>query len=268
MSDEITASHASVASTLTDRLIGRLRWIAVRGLAAVTAGVLILGLGGRLVMFISRLLHPDAVGRFTENGNRIGEFTVEGTLGLLIFGGLAGGLFAGVVWVIVKEWVPDKPLIVGLGATAIGGFLLIEADNPDFLILTPPVVDLILLLSLVFLFGFVLHRLDAVLERRLPARRGVLSTIVYALLAVVGIPLTIGTLGLFFSASACSCMHPPIWTGVMLVITAVVTLSWWILDLRGAIAPPAGLRLAGRMATAAAVVAGAVHLTATIAAIV
>jgi hypothetical protein len=238
----------------------------VRGLAAVTSGVLVLGLGGRLVMFLSRLLHPDAVGRATENGNRIGEFTIEGTLALLMFGGLAGGLFAGVVWVIVKDWISDKSLMVGLGAVSIGGFLLIEADNRDFLILTPPGLDLALLLALVFLFGVVLHRFDTIFDRRLPDR-GPISTFVYTLITVAGVALSIPTFGNFFSSSFCACLHPPVWTGVLLAATALGTVVWWVLELRGAERPPKSLRMFARVTTSAAVVAGAVHLTAQIAAI-
>jgi hypothetical protein len=247
--------------TMADRLFGRLRWIAARGLAGVTSGVLVLGLGGRLVMFLSRLLHPDAAGRFTENGNRIGELTTDGTLALLIFGGLAGGLFGGAVWVFVKEWIPDNPLLVGLGTVAIGGFLLVEADNPDFVILDPPVIDLILLLALVFLFGVVLHRFDKALERRLPNRRGVLALVVYGLLTVIGIAVAIPTFGNFFSAAFCACAHPPIWTGAFIAAAAVATLWWWALDLRGAEAPSSSLQAFGRLATAGAVLAGAFHLT-------
>jgi hypothetical protein len=257
-----------LAEALSDRLIGRLRWIAVRGLAAVTSGVLVLGLGGRLVMFASRLLHDDAVGRVTENGNRIGEFTLEGTLGLLVFGGLAGGLFAGVVWAIVKDWVPDSPLVVGFGAVAIGGFLLVGADNPDFVILTPPGFDLLLLLILVFLFGVVLHRLDKVLDRRLPSRRGTLSTVVYSLLVAVGALVTIPTFGIFLTSGFCGCADPPIWTGILLAVTAVTTVCWWALDLRGAASPPDRLRMLGRSATAATAIAGAVHLASQVLAIV
>jgi hypothetical protein len=268
VSDETITGQAPLALGFIDRMIRRLRWIAVRGLAAVTSGVLILGIGGRLVMFLSRLLHPEAVGRFTENGNQIGEFTVEGTVALLVFGGLAGGLFAGVVWVIVKQWIPDNPLAVGLGAVAIGGFLLIEADNPDFLILRPPGLDLALLLALVFLFGVVLHRLDKVFDRRLPARRGPVSTIVYLLLAAVGVAVAIPTFGNFFSSNFCGCQEPPVWTGAFLAVTAIVTVSWWVLDLRGVEQPPANLRLIGRLTTAAAAVAGSVHLMAQIAAII
>jgi hypothetical protein len=268
VSDETITGRAPAARVFIDRMIRRLRWIAVGGLAAVTSGVLVLGIGGRLVMFLSRLLHPDAVGRFTENGNRIGEFTVEGTLALLIFGGLAGGLFAGVVWVIVKQWIPDNPFAVGLGAVAIGGFLLIEADNPDFLILRPPGLDLVLLLALIFLFGVVLHWFDKVFDRRLPARRGPVSTIVFLLLAVVGVAVAIPTFGNFFSSNFCGCAEPPVWTGIFLAVTAVVTASWWVLDLRGAQQPPAGLQLIGRVTTTATAVAGSVHLMAQVIAIV
>lgn len=230
-------------------------------MAAVVSGVLVLGLGGRLVMFLSRLIHPDAVGRFTENGNQIGEFTLGGTLGLLIFGGLAGGLFAGAIWVFVREWIPDNLLLVGLGTVAIGGFLLIEADNPDFVILDPPVIDLILLLSLVFLFGVMLHRLDKALDRRLPVRPGPVSATAYGLLTIFGIAVAIPAFGNFFSSDFCACAQPPIWTGVLLTAAAVGTLWWWALDLRGAETPPSGLSTFGRLATAGAVVAGAVHLT-------
>jgi hypothetical protein len=268
VSDETITGRAPVARAFIDRMIRRLRWVAVGGLAAVTSGVLVLGIGGRLVMFLSRVHHPDAVGRFTENGNRIGEFTVEGTLALLVFGGLAGGLFAAVVWVIVKQWIPDNPLAVGLGAVAMGGFLLIEADNRDFLILSPPGLDLAPLLALVFLFGVVLHRFDKMFDSRLPARRGPVSTIVYMLLAAVGIAIAIPAFGNFFSPNFCACEEPPVWTGVFLAVTAIVTLSWWVLDLRGVERPPASLQLIGRLTTAAAAVAGSVHLVAQIVAII
>jgi hypothetical protein len=249
-------------------LTGRLRWIAVRGLAAVTSGVLVLGLGGRLVMFLSRLLHPDAAGRLTENGNQIGQLTLEGTLALLLFGGLTGGLFAGVVWVMVEEWIPDNPLLVGAGAVAIGGFLLVEADNRDFVILDPPGFDLLLLLALVFLFGVVLHRLDKWFENRLPEPGGTLSTVVYALMTAVGALVAIPTFGNFFSSSFCVCAQPPVWTGIMLAVASGATVWWWVLELRGAGRPPDRLRLIGRLATTAAALAGAIHLTGQIVAII
>lgn len=212
-------------------------------------------------MLASRFLHPDAIGRFTDNGNRIGEFTVEGTVGLILFGGLFGGLSAGVIWALVKEWIPPKPALVGFGVIAVGGFQLIEADNADFVILEQPAPDLILLVGLLFTFGVALHHLDRWLEARLPEATGIKSIGLYSVLVALALPIAIRTFGLFFSREFCFCGHPPTWTGVFLVMTTLITLWWWISHLRGSHAPSSTMRLIGRLSLLLAVIAGAVHLT-------
>jgi hypothetical protein len=102
------------AESLGVRLVGLVRSVALGGLAGAISGVVVLGVGGRFVMFVSRLLHPEALGLITENGNRVGEFTVEGTIELVIFGGLLSGLLAGVIWVSVREWIANNLVVVGL----------------------------------------------------------------------------------------------------------------------------------------------------------
>ncbi len=251
-------AQASVSSS--GRLVPRVRWIAIRGLAAAAAGVLVLGVGGRLVMFASRLLHPDAVGRITENGNRIGEFTFDGTIGLILFSGLGSGLIAAAVWVFVKEWIPDSPVLVGFGSLAIGGFFLIEADNQDFVILVDPRADLVLLLGLLFTFGVVLYWFDRWLDHRLSSNGGTGSTVAYSVIAALGVPLLIPTFGNFFSKEFCFCESPPIWTGVFLVIAAVATIAWWVLDFRGVTSPPLALKWVGLLSVAGAAVTGGLLL--------
>ena len=78
------------------------------GLAGVIAGVICLGVGSRVVMRVAALLDPDQHGRLTDNGNVIGAITFEGTLELVIFVGIFGGLAAGVVWVLVRDWLPTE----------------------------------------------------------------------------------------------------------------------------------------------------------------
>lgn len=212
-------------------------------------------------MLASRFIHPDAIGRVTENGNRIGEFTVEGTVSLLMFGGLLGGLVAGVIWVLVKEWMPPSSTLVGLMVIAIGGFRLIEADNRDFVILQGPVPDLALLLGLLFGFGVVLHHLDGWLQDRLPKATSSTSIGVYSVLVAVAVPVTIPTIGSFFTRTFCFCEQPPIWTGIFLVVTALVTLSWWVYHARGTETPSSTMRLVGRASLLLAVIAGIIHLT-------
>ena len=226
-----------------------------------------LGFGGRLVMLASRLLHPEAVGKLTEGGNRIGEFSVDGTIALVLFGGLGSGLLAAVVWVFLRQWMPDSSVLVGLGAVAIGGFALVEADNPDFVVLVDPQIDLVLLLGLTFLFGMTLLWLDRLLDRRLPAGGGNVSKVVYTLIAGVGAPFLIPTFGTFFSQEFCSCESPPIWTGVFLLGAAVATVTWWVLNLRRAASPPTVLQRLGSISATGAVLAGGVHLTGQIVAI-
>jgi hypothetical protein len=244
------------------RIIDLIRWIAVRGIAAMAVGTVILGIGGRLVMLASRLLHPDAVGRATENGNRIGEFTVDGTIQLILFAGLLSGAAAGVIWAVVKGWIPARPVAVGLGAVAIGGFNLIEADNRDFIILGDVRLDLVLLLGLIFLFGAVLVPTDRWLDNRLPKAGSVTSIVVYTLLVALGAPLMIPIIGSYFATGFCFCENPPIWTGVFLLAAGLATTWWWVLSLRGSSSPPKYLKTMGSVSVALAVIAGAIHLLA------
>ena len=57
-------------------------------------------------MRLAALLVPDSVGAFTENGNRIGDITVGGTLALIVFIGLFFGAVAGSLWVVLRPWLP------------------------------------------------------------------------------------------------------------------------------------------------------------------
>jgi len=212
-------------------------------------------------MFVSRLLHPEALGRITEGGNRIGEFTVEGTIGLIIFGGLLSGLLAGVVWVLVREWIPKKAALVGLGAVAVGGSFLIQGDNRDFVILQDPQLDLVLLLGLLFLFGVVLYWFDVVLDNKMSDQPQTSGIVVYSLMIAMAAPLTIPTFASMFTREFCSCAKPPIWTGVFLAATSLSTILWWVQHLRGADTPSQTLNKIGTTSLALTAIAGAVDLT-------
>ena len=74
---------------------GVFRRVALFGVASVISGVLVSGVLGRIVMRISAVAAgPEMVGLLTENGNRIGEFTIVGTMILIIFVGSFSGVAA------------------------------------------------------------------------------------------------------------------------------------------------------------------------------
>ncbi len=269
MTDPHFAENRDLTTTVTTprrealgRLMDVIRDIAVGGMASVISGIVVLGLGGRLVMFLSRLLHPEAIGRFTENGNEIGVFTLDGSIGLLVFGGLGSGLIAASVWVVMRPWIPRRSSpIVGLWAVAIGGFQLVAADNPDFVILGDPAIDIALLLGLVFAFGVVVCLLDRAFDRRLPRGKRAIWNAGYVVIAAVGI--LVAPLGLVaqFAPGFDSGADAPIWTGVFVVATALVTLWWWVDRVRGREVPTVMQSRLGSGFTAAAALAGIVFLT-------
>lgn len=247
-------------TSVWSRAFERVRWIFLGGLSGVISGVVVLGLGARLVMYFSRLLHPNAVGRLTEGGNRIGEFTLEGTVGLVLFGGLLSGLMGAVVWVLAKDWLPNSWWVIGLAATAIGGPTLILSDNRDFTILADPALDIVLLLALVFAFGAAIPGIDRSLHRRLPSSDGSVARVIYSVLAAFGLLFVQLTFATFFSEFACFCSEPNILTGAALVVAGLASLVWWLLEARGADETPIWLRWAGRIGSWGAVAAGTFYL--------
>ena len=138
----VTTSAEPARTPVTDIL----REIARGGVAGLIVGVLLAGVGGRLVMRLAALLVPDSVGLRTENGNVIGAITAEGTILLIVFGGLIFGVVAGALWVVIRPWLQaddrTRALVAVPIALAAGLPGLVQARNPDFAILRsdPPVI--------------------------------------------------------------------------------------------------------------------------------
>ena len=149
-------------------------YLAVATVSGLGAGVLVAGAGGRLVMRLLAVTSPDAVqGRVTEAEEIVGEITVGGTVGFMVFTGLFFGLATGVLYVLVRRWLPPGRL----GGLAFGALLLVVAgtrieplrgDNPDFDIVGPSWVSLLAFGVLVVLHGVVVAALAARYATALP----------------------------------------------------------------------------------------------------
>ncbi|MDH3308170.1 MAG: hypothetical protein OEO77_11710 [Acidimicrobiia bacterium] len=271
---EVRFVETVVVSEPSTRVLAVLRDISRGGLAGVVAGIVAAGIGGRAVMRLSFLIDPGTEGLRTENGFRIGQFTASGTIELIIFGGLFSGLVVGVVWVIVRDFLPVRGRVgwAALAAVAIGGFNLIETDNPDFDILDPVWAHVLILLGLIALIGALTALTDRWLDRHLPtgARNRPAALVVYGIITLLGANAAVLTFASFFSSGFCFCEDPPWLTGTGLLVAAAAFSSWAITRITAPDLPrPTGSRLAvGRFGVALAVVAGVAHLIGRIAQIV
>lgn len=252
-SQPMTSDPQAAAVSPIDEI---LRDIARGGLAGLIVGVVVAGLGGRIVMRLAALIVPSATGAFTENGNRIGDITLGGSLALIVFVGLLAAIFFGVIWVVISPWLPGRGWVKGLVAMpiaiALGAFGLIEGGNVDFVVLRRDPLVVAVLIALVALTAPAMALVDGWLDRRLPHVASGRSPIggLYVTLTAIG-----GALGgmLMLQALFDRKSQP---LGFTVVVVGLMTLAWWYLRVRGRTTPPSGLVIAARTVLVVGTVAG------------
>ena len=100
-----------------------------------------------------------ARGALTENGNRVGDITGDGTLALLLFGGLFAGLAGGPLLFALRAVLPRRflPLSISIVLLALAGTQVIDPGNSDFVILGDRALNVAMFAAL-----FALHAVIAV----------------------------------------------------------------------------------------------------------
>lgn len=128
--------------------------------AGLVVGIVVAGLGSRLVMRLLAVADPDARGIITENGNVVGEITFGGTIGLVAFIGIPSGILGGLIVYLVRRWLPARLLWRGLALSvvllALLGRTVVDPDNFDFLFLDPAGLAVALFGALFFVAGLAL----------------------------------------------------------------------------------------------------------------
>jgi hypothetical protein len=109
--------------------------------AGVSVGILVIGPGSRLAMYVLRLTSPDyVVGMESDDGFEIGQITLSGTYQLLALGAVVGVIGA-LAYVAVAPWLIGpgwfRRVTVGLTAGALVGSLVIVPGGIDFTFLEP-----------------------------------------------------------------------------------------------------------------------------------
>ena len=190
-----TMVRTTSGGTIGDTLATSLRRTAIAAVASGIAGVLVGGVGSRLVMRIAALAAPEARGLLTENGNVIGEITLAGTVALLVFGGIGSAIVGAGAFVVFEPWLPRRTvprgLILGGFLLAFGGTLVIDPANPDFVLLGNRPLTVFLFSSLFLAFGLVASGTAALLDRWIPSAAS-FSPRWWAFTTAVGLPVIPG----------------------------------------------------------------------------
>lgn len=143
-------------------------------IAAVAAGLLVIGPGGRLVMrLLAVTAGDDAQGRVTEAEEIVGRITVGGTISFVVFVGLFGGILLTGLWGGLRKWLPSGragALVVGLVFAVTFATRLdpLRPDNRDFRIVGPGWLSVASMLLLGALSVLTIAAVAGRVSRRLP----------------------------------------------------------------------------------------------------
>ena len=160
-------------------------------LGGIAAGFLVGGIAGRLIMRILAMVNGENAGVMTENGNISGDITASGTIGLIIFVGLVSGLIGGLVYVIIRRWLPPgrllKGVVFGLILLCFFGTAVFDPDNVDFALFGPRQLSVALFALLFPLYGVVASLFVERFDRYVPPLFTRLSITVLGYLLIAGL---------------------------------------------------------------------------------
>lgn len=172
-----------------------LRQTAIAVVGCGIAGAVVGGIGSRLVMRLGALAAPEVHGALTENGNAVGEITLAGTIGLMIFAGVSSAVFGAGAYTVARPWLPGsavaRGLVFGFFLLALMGSTVVDPANPDFVILGDRVLNVTLFSALFVAFGLVASGAVAFLGDRVPPAPA-LSPRMWALTVLCALPVVPG----------------------------------------------------------------------------
>ena len=191
-------------------------YLTIVAIAGVVPGLVMIGAGGRLAMRLLAVTAGDvAQGRITEADQIVGNITVDGTMGFVIFFGVFGGLLTGALYVLIERWLPEGRwggLTYGALLLVLGGTRLepLRPENPDFDIVGPGWVSVIVFVALGLAHGMLVAAIASRYSRLLPPiskRPGAIAAhaplVIYGMAFPVLVPIVgVGVLATVLSRSA------------------------------------------------------------------
>ncbi len=142
--------------------------------AGIGAGIAVLGTGGRLAMrLLAVTAGTGAQGRLTEASEVVGKITVGGTVAFVLFNGIFVGLAAGLLFLVARRFMPAGRLggvVFGVGLLILFGTTIdpLRSDNPDFEIVGPAWLAILLFTALALAFGLTVRGFTVRMSEWLP----------------------------------------------------------------------------------------------------
>ena len=141
-------------------------------------------------MRVAGIIDESQAGNLTDSGATVGEFTLGGTLELLIITSVFG-VFGGILYLGIRRWIPSsfvpKGLTFGAAVLIVPGATVFNEDNPDLQIFEPVLLILPFFWVLFLLYGTIVarlaHELHPEAPRTLPPTRR--NKVIEALMVVV-----------------------------------------------------------------------------------
>jgi len=257
---------------------GLARHIAVGGMAGVIAGLAAGGVGGRVFMRIAGAAAADvAQGRTTEAGFRVGEVTLGGSIGLIIFIGVISGAAGAVFYLIFRPWLSwagrwrGAAFGVVLFAATSATSDMLNPDNPDFRILRNELLLVPLIATMFWGFGLLIDWLFGRLDRALPPALARHDPVRFFYLGLVGFGMLLSAIVpmALYGGETCSC-DPPYTASIFVTVAAVATAIWWLSGIINWLpaSTTRGVSLLGYLATGGVMIFGLLRVVSDISSIV
>ena len=160
--------------TVPDAVRREVRTVGIAASVGILTGIVVGGVGSRLAMrAIAATSDPRLHGVLTSDREPIGEITLDGTIGLLLFVGVIGGALLGVGYLLVRSLLPDD-LRVRAACSAvlvwcIGASTMFDSSDFDFRVLEPGWLAILMFSAIFLVAGWVVAAGIEVALRSWPA---------------------------------------------------------------------------------------------------
>jgi hypothetical protein len=202
-----SANEGNRAAAAVSSMAAVLRAASVGAISGMIAGIIAGGIGGRVAMRIAAITATDAEqGALTEAEEVVGVISFDGTMGLIVFGGVFTGIFGGLMYAGMRPWLSSlqgwKGLAFGCVLLASLGWTVIERDNFDFHTFGYATLNIAMFAAIFIAFGVLVAPLFGFLDRVLPdvtfslaGGFGLAARVLGAITLPPGLAIAIGTGG-------------------------------------------------------------------------